>query len=283
MYNKIALFLIMPLAITGCATTSKIHPDFAKRHEHMQNIALLPSNIEVYEVTFNAGNKPLSELQEYVDAKSSASAAETFEEKGYQITKVKQSDIDNDPKIKEAWFNIQTLYKQALQDIAKNKKPNFTYEVGSGPNVFADKYQAHAIILMRQTGTKLSQGVINAQLVQNMASIATTLLVGVPAGGGVQPWWTLTTEIAVVDAESGDILWYNLGLTTDDYTDKKKEQLIPKHVKDVLKMFPDSKFKKPEPPQSKKDKEAVLVKPEGSNFGPVAAAASAVPRPGGTS
>ena len=250
---SLAPLLACALFLGGCATTVKVHPDFAKRHEHMQRIAVMPPDVEAYEITFNAGPKPLADLKELVESKSLQNINTAFKQKGYEVTNVAitSDKLEKDPQLKEAWFDIQTLYKQALKDIQANKKTSFTYEIGSGPNYFADKEKVNAIILTRQSGTKLSQGMIGAQLAQNIASIATSLLVGVSAGGGGQPWWTLDTQIAVVDAESGDILWYNLDRTIDDYTKPKDEKVIHDHINKILGLFPDSKFKKKETDTSK--------------------------------
>ena len=250
------------LLLSGCATV-KVHPDFKKQHEHMRKIALLPPDVEVYEITFNAGSKPLADVKETVETKSAAGIEEVLKAKGYDVSTVQVSSekMDADPKLKEAWFDIQTLYKQALKDIKANKKTSFTYEVGSGANYFAENHEANAIILTRQTGTRLSQGMNAAQIAQNVASALTYALVGVSAGGGGQPPFTLETEIAVVDTESGDILWYNLERITEDYTKPKDEKVISKHIKKILTLFPDSKFK----PEAK---EVASIKPQKQTLKP---------------
>lgn len=265
-------YTIMPVIVSslflgGCATV-KVHPDFKKRHETMRKVALLPPDVEVYEITFNAGNKPLADVKETVETKSAKNIDDAFKGKGYDVSTmaVDPEKLEADPKLKEAWFDIQTLYKQAVNEIKANKKTSFTYEIGSGPNYFAEQHQANVIVLTRQTGTRLSQGMNAAQLVRNVASIATQLLVGVSAGGSAQPPFTLETEIAVIDTESGDILWYNLERSTEDYTKPKDEKVIANHIKRILALFPDSKFK----PAAKEGDaaDAASIKPQKQSLKP---------------
>lgn len=262
------LFLLTGVLLTsGCATV-KTHPDFTKKHEHMQKLSLTPPDVEAYEITFNAGAKPLADLKSLVEKSSSKHFEEVLKDKGYDVTAVPidQAQLDQDPRLKEAWFEMQTLYKQALQDIQKNKKPGFTYEIGAGPNYFAEKYHANAVVLIRQRGTKLSDGMIASQVAANVASIATTLLVGVSAGGGVQPWRTLQTEVALVDADSGDILWYNIDQTVDDYTKPENDKVILAHIKKILGALPDSKLKPKKPAADKKADKPSQDKKGSANF-----------------
>lgn len=242
----VALVLFAPMMLTGCATF-KAHPGFSMRHETMKDIAVMAPDVQAYEVTFNAGNQPLAELQELVKTKSASNIEELLKDKGYKVTGVQitTDQLEKNAALKEAWFDIQTLHNQALDDIKKNKKKEFTYEIGSGPNYFAENHKADVIVLTRQTATKLSQGMINSQIASMAASAVTIALVGVAVGGNAQPWFSLNTEIAFVDTASGDILWYNLETTTEDYTKSdEKNKVIFNHLQRILKPFPDSKFKK---------------------------------------
>lgn len=265
-----ALSLIASVtAVTGCATV-KTHPEFADRHAQMKKIAVLPPDTQVYEVTFNAGNKPLADLTEIAKKHTAGALAKTLETKGYEVTpiSVEQKDLDADPALKEAIFNIHALYKKATEDITKNKKPSFTYDIGSSPNYFAEKNGVNALIVTRQVGNKLSDGTVAAQAISTTASVVTTVLLGVSAGGGMSQRYTLLTEIAVVDADLGDILWYHLGQTNENYTKVDDPKPIEKSIDAILKVFPDSKFKKPgalkaAPPKAPAD---TAGKAAGQNF-----------------
>ncbi len=233
---------LLAFALAGCATV-KTHPEFADRQAKIQKMAVLPPEVEAYEVTFNAGNKPLPELQAIVKNHTSSALISELQAKGYDASsiKIEQKDIDSDPALRNAFFEMQTLYKKATEDIAKGKKSQFTYDVGSSPNIFADRYQANVLVLTRQVASKPSGGVTAAELVTTTASIVTTALVGVSAGGGFTAPHTLVTEIAIIDADLGDILWYNLGQTTENFTKAENPKPVEKLVKQILGSFPSRK------------------------------------------
>jgi len=241
------------LLLTGCATV-KTHPEFMDRHPNMLRLAVLPPDTEAMEITFNAGNKPLADLKELVQTKSAESIETALKNKGYDVTPIKimGSDLNEDSALRQAVFDMQTLYKQAIVDIQKNKKKQFTYDIGSSANYFAEKHSVNAIVLTRQVATRLSDGVIAAQLASSIASAVTIALVGVSAGGGVQPHQQLTTEIAIIDADLGDILWYHLGMTTENFTKPENSKPIQKAIDLILKPLPDSKSKKASPAAMKK-------------------------------
>ena len=236
------LAFMMVLTVSGCATV-KTSPEFMERQAKIQRMAVLPPDVQAYEVTFNAGNKPLPELQEIVKNHTASSLITTLQSKGYEVSnaQISQKDIDSDPALRNALFEIQTLYKKATEDIAKGKKSQFTYDIGSAPNYFADRYQVNVLVLTRQVASKPSGGVTAAEILTTTASIVTTALLGVSAGGGFTAPQTLVTEIAVIDADLGDILWYNLGQTTENFTKADNPKPIDKLVNQILSSFPKRK------------------------------------------
>ncbi|MCG3177189.1 MAG: hypothetical protein MOGMAGMI_02157 [Candidatus Omnitrophica bacterium] len=275
-----ALSVCILLTQSGCATV-KVHPEFNDRHATMQRIAVLPPDTQVYEVTFNAGNKPLPELTEIARKHTSGALTKTLETKGYDVValSVEQKDLDNDPALKEAIFNIQTLYKQATEDIAKNKKPSFTYDLGSSANYFAERDKVNALIITRQVGNRLSDGSIAADVASTTASIVTAALLGVSAGGGMRSKYTLLTEIAVVDADLGDILWYHLGQTNENFTKAEDPKPIEKIIETIMGAFPASKVRPPAKDQKSESKPATTkdtAAGSGQNFAAKKPSAAAV-------
>jgi hypothetical protein len=251
----VAISLIALTAITtGCATV-KTHPEFNERHANIRSMAVLPPDTQAFEITFNAGNKPLKELEELVKGRTAEAISKALKDKGYEVVdvKIQQKDIDSNSALKEAFFEIQTLYKKATEEIAKNKKKQFTYDVGSSPNYFSEKYNVNTIVITRQVASKLSSGNVAAQVVSTTASIITAALVGVSVGGGMTPPYTLATEIAIVDADLGDVLWYHLAQTNENYTNEKDPKPITKLVETILKPLPPSKFKSSVPVEAKGD------------------------------
>lgn len=251
-----ATLLICLPALTGCATV-KTHPEFNERHASIKRLAILPPDTQVFEVTFNAGNKPLADIAGIVKKHAMPALSKSLKAKGYEVVEVsiEQKDLDADAALREAFFNIQALYKKATEEIAKGKKKTFTYDVGSSPNYFAEKHNVNALVITRQVGSKLSDGTVAGQVVSTAASVITTVLLGVSAGGGIQPRHTLATEIAIVDADLGDILWYHLGQTNENFTKQDDPKPSERLIDTILKPLPLSKFqdaKKTSPEESAK-------------------------------
>ncbi|MBI2094707.1 MAG: hypothetical protein HYT89_00885 [Candidatus Omnitrophica bacterium] len=248
LFKTAVVVLSVSVFLSGCASV-KIHPEFNERHPRMKNLVLLPPDVRAYEITFNAGSKPLDELTASMEKLSAETVKTVVEEKGYELTplSLSQKDLDSNPGLKDAFFELKTLYDQAIKDMQAGKKKSFTYDVGASGNYFAEKHGANAILYVREVGSRLSSGMTGAKVASATLSIATALLTGVAIGGPGQPQYGLLVETAVIDADLGDILWYNIKEAHDNFTNPADQKTLTKFVKDVLKPLPDSKFKQPKP------------------------------------
>jgi hypothetical protein len=227
---------------TGCATTVKQHPEFNDRHSKMQKLAVYPPDVKAIEVTFNTGQKPLPALIEALKTASTKTLQEEFKAKGYEIETIAitQDQIDKDPALKEAVYQLSTLYQKAIADMQKNTKKEFTYSVESAANYFTNSNKANAIIMTREVVLQQSSGLWGAQCASRVAAVTTQILFGVSAVN-VQSHFQNMVEVAIVDADQGDILWYNLKEVKDDYADPSHAETIPNIIKDVVKPFPNMK------------------------------------------
>lgn len=273
-FTAAVLCLAMTIATTGCSTV-KVHPEFDERHKSMKHITLLPPDVQAYEVTFNAGNKPLKDLMESMKAETAATMEKVMKQKGYRVTSLplKQEDLDANPELKSAFFELNKLYQQAIKDMNAGKKKEFTYSVGSAGNYFAEKYNANAIVVVRETGSRLSGGMTGAKVAEATLSIVAAALTGVAVSAPGQPLYSLTVETAVIDADLGDVLWYNLKAANDNFTNPGTPNTVIKFVQDTIAPFPDSKFK------SQMPVEEVSAKPAGSNLTPKNTASLPVTQP----
>ena len=252
-FKLTAVLLCASVALSGCATTVKVHPEFNERHEKMKKLVLLPPDAKAYEITFNAGNKPLADLMESMKTTSAEAVKASMEEKGYEVTPLalNQKDLDSNPVLKDAFFELKKLYDQAIADMRANKKNSFTYDVGSSGNYFAEKHGANAIVYVRESGSHLSSGETAAQVASVALGIATVLLTGVAISRPVQPQFSFMVEVAVIDADLGDILWYNVKASNDNFTNPADKKTVTKFVNDTVSAFPDSKFKAPKAEEAK--------------------------------
>ena len=267
-HKGIAVLVAISFGLSGCATV-KTHREFNDRHAHMQKVVMLPSDVQGYEVTFNAGSKPLADLSESMKTTSTESLKTALEQKGYEVTSLtlRQEDLDADPALKDAYFEVKKLYEQAIADMKAMKKRDFAFDVGSAGNYFAEKYGANAIVYLRGNGSRLSSGMTAAKVAEATATLAVTLLTGVAVGGFGQPLYSLSVDTAVIDADLGNILWYNSKEARDNFTNPGDKKTVAKFVKDTIQPLPDSKFKKPAEKKAAGTK-AEPVESKKSNFAP---------------
>ena len=240
------------IGLSGCATV-QTHPDFAARQKDIHTIQLVPPDIDAYEITFNAGNQPLPMAIDAIQGASYDQTQQLIESKGYNFVAVSPSDVSANPALKSALFEMQSLYKKALEDIAHGKQKQFTYTVGSSPNAFADFKAAEAVILIKATAWKKSKG-------ETAANVMEAIGVGVATLGMYTPQVTFHDagmQIAVVDANLGDILWYNYRDVPNAYDPANKNDMM-RLVKDTFGSFPnDSRGSAPVSAKKKEDRKSV--------------------------
>ena len=231
------LILAFSFSISGCATV-KTHPDFAARHKEIRSIQLVPPDVEAYEITFNAGNQPLPAAIEAMQAGTYGQIKNSLEEKGYQYQAITTEDINSNPQLKSALFEMQSLYKKAIEDITANRKKQFTYSVGSSPNAFADYKPAEALLLIREEAWKKSSG-------QSAADVTKAIGVGVATLGMFVPrvsFKKTLVEAALIDTNLGDVLWYNVNMN-EDVTEPTNKNDMMRFIKDVINPLPNSATK----------------------------------------
>lgn len=282
MKTKWFLFAAMVcVVLPGCATF-KAHPDFAERHQTMQSLSVLPPDVTAYRMTFNQGNQLVPEIIPVLEKASLDQSIRTLEEKGYEVRPLNltEEELAKNPELRSAIHEVRGLFTKACEDIAKNKKTEFTYTLGSSVNIFADRTDVNALMIARQVGIKKSGGELSADVTKSILVGAMTLGAFVPTVSNS----SMMMEVAIIDANLGDVLWYNLALTQNtgmflmEGDDPWKEKCTERFIRDLLKPFPDSKFKtKTEAPKkivsvtSSEIKEAAPAAPRKNNFGPAAA------------
>ena len=229
----VPVLLVGSLVMPGCATV-KTHPDFAARHKEMHTIQLVPPDIDAYEITFNAGNQPLPAALQAMETGTQEQVKVSLTEKGYQYHIITSSELNSNPQLKSALFEMQSLYKKAIEDITANRKKSFTYSVGSSPNAFADYKPAEAILLFKEEAWTKSQGQVTADVTKALGVAVATLGMYTP------PMYFKQTaaQVALVDINLGDILWYNVNINING-TEPTNQNDVMKFIKDIIKPLPN--------------------------------------------
>lgn len=230
------LIIVFLASTSGCASYMKC-PDFKERHQHIQHIAVVAPDIEVYRLTFKGDQEMLYELIPLVRQYSQDEFEITLKKKGYDVEKLDLSKeaLEKDPELKSALFNIRQAYNKKLQDIQRRKKRQFTYSLGSDVNLFADLGSADTLLFVKGTGYKKSGGEIAKDIVKSVLLSAVSL-------GNVMmlPSFNVAIfKVAFVDGDTGEILWFNHN-TNNANINVEKEKRVRSAMRSLLKPFPDS-------------------------------------------
>lgn len=238
----VAVLVALVLNVTGCATY-KIHPEFKDRHKNIKSVSLMPPQIDAYMLNFQGDKKMLTELIPIMDKTTIEQLTKSMTEKGYELKKLDLSEdaLKTNPDLRTNLFHINELFKKALEDIAKNKKSKFTYELGSDINTFSNLSNSDILVFIKEDGVKKSAGEIAKDLAKGLAISAACILIGAVYIPVPQAAATVV-HVAVVDGNDGAILWYNNNLNTPNYDPENQKQLA-NIVNSLIAPFPDSMFK----------------------------------------
>jgi len=243
--NKIAAVfvgMVFVLNVSGCATY-KMHPEFKERHKTIKSVAIMPPQVEAYVLTFKGDRKMLTDLMPIMGKTTVDEIEKILSNKGYEIKKLDLTEdaLKDKPDLRTSIFHINELFKKQLEDIAKNKKPKFTYTLGSDVNTFANLAECDILIFVKEDGVKKSAGEIAKDVAKGLMLTAACLLIGAVYIPIPQTAATVA-HVAIVDGNDGSILWYNNNVTTPNW-DPENQKHVALLIKNIISPFPDSVFK----------------------------------------
>jgi len=241
------------LSSSGCATY-RVHPEFEERHKKIHSVSIMKPEAEIYQVSFRGEKKLLTELMATLSQESVKEIKSVLEAKGYEVRELDLSEdvLKLDPSLRNAYFNVTKLFKKTIEDIKAGKKKQFTYDIGTEVNIFADRSGADVLIFTQESGFKKTAGEIAKEVTK-------TLLIAVATLGNIvvrSQYYATVIQLAVVDSNTGEILWYNTNESQCE-VDPADMKFIKRHIDMILKPFPDSVFKKKEMKASGKEQAVV--------------------------
>ncbi|WP_394172180.1 hypothetical protein [Thalassotalea litorea] len=224
MFNVFKKIIIVAVAlwVTGCAQTSvRHHQDFEEVAKTVSTVVVLPADVEVELLTFDGENEMLEEKSTQIRNSIDAIAKAKLKEENLNVIEfdfATEIAANEDfayaiTTAKEAWGKAkEDMYQTGFVD--EKKKAEFQTSFGSVLNIIADKTNADAVLLMHYSGFEKSEGLIAKDL-------ASSVLVGVLTMGAVVPVQATSgsfIDVALVDANSGKVIWANRkpGATTDE-------------------------------------------------------------------
>lgn len=239
--GRVLTTMAMGLVVcSGCATAGVVatHPDFKTRRAHIHTMAVLPSKVEVYKLTFKGDREMMYDLLPPIAQWANQEIQTTFITRGYEMRSLRLTDeaFANHPELKQSLSTIQDIFNKRLEEYHHRWFPAFrafTYSIGSEVNVFADHTDSDALVLMQCTGIKKTGGEITKDLAQSLliaaATLGSVLVIQYPS--------ITVIQMAVVDGNTGDILWY-ADNTQDAAFDIANETHFRKTLRHMVSQFP---------------------------------------------
>jgi hypothetical protein len=234
---KILNLLLAGLLFTGCAIapTFRAHPYLDEKIRTTKTVMMIPPKVDVYQITAGGVKEKMDEWTSEARKNVITAIEEELSDRPGIVFKT----LSEDSLSKEVEFNFEetlALYGAIDESIIihtygqpKNRFPekikDFDYSLGSEVKGLAE--QADALLLVSCVDHISTEG--------RKALMFTAAILGVYFQGGVT-----AVSVALVDANSGSVLWYNFKGSggTHDLRDPESAKSL---VKDLLKDFPISK------------------------------------------
>ena len=238
--SKLIQFLLAFSIFAGCATTPnyRSNPQFTEKFNTTKRILLIPLKTDVYQITaggvkekmdewtFQAKRNVMTAIQDELKKKPLL-FTQPFEE--LLLSAERKNNLDETRALYDAvsstiMFHTYGLPAHRFQD----KITNFDYSLG--PEIKELAGDVDAVLFVSCVDHIATAG----RKALQTGSVILGALVGVYVG----PEMGITTvSIALVDADSGFILWYNMHSSGGDH-DLRDPINTNTLVKDLLKEFP---------------------------------------------
>ena len=224
----------------GCASSIRMCPDYPQRKDQIKTIAIMPPEVEAIKITASGDNQMLFDLIPKLQYMITDQARLHLEKKdlSIKVLDISKDALKEDAELRTDLGSVQETFARGnAESIKKAYKKggdkNFNYSMDAEVNPFADRTDADALIFVRGTAAKKTKGAITKDYLKTFAIGMAT------AGQSVVlfPKSFIAFQIAVVDGNTGDVLWYNLGGIQDCSPDNYR--CIKRIVERLLKKFPD--------------------------------------------
>lgn len=238
-YLKYLAILIVIQSITACAsyTTTRKHKDFSELFPRYKSVAIFAGDIVVVEEGRN-GNKITMPSPEHLNSIKNI-ARNALLKKGYTVTAV----IDNNNTASED--ELKESYTKTVSDVyakserAKQEEAFITTDKRIAPVAadIAKKSGADMLMFLGYTGNEMSQGRINIKFAQDLA----LAFIGIQNETHIKNG---TAIIGLIDGNTSQLLWTNLGKDYEDYDSSivrlvTKKNIIETAFANALKDLPD--------------------------------------------
>jgi hypothetical protein len=215
------LRLMLPCAglllvlLQGCSYTSeRQHPEFDTSRPFIERVAILPASVSIQLKTFTGEDEHLEDQEETVRQYLDKQARSVLKKNGYGVCDVHFEELAaTDSELAFQIEQLKNAYDAASKDlysgetVAADDYKRFRVTVGPIVNRFAELADADALLFMEFVGIVKSEG-------QMRKEIAANILLGALTGSYAHPISeTSAIQVALLDANTGEVLWTNINST----------------------------------------------------------------------
>jgi len=234
---KILLLVLLICFIPGCATTHRTNPKFAKYFETPKKVAIVTPDIKINKLTAGGVSELIDEWSEQAKGKV-LSAMQSELKKFPYITVLRLDEEKLNTQDKDFFKEEKGLFNALAYSIVahtylpgstfQHKISNFDYTFGEEISKLSMKAQSDALLFCAGTNYIWTAGRVCLATAGILVTAVTGVAVIVPAG----PEWL---AVSLVDAKTGDVLWFDYVILPGDLRD---EYVDTQQMKRVFSSFP---------------------------------------------
>jgi len=203
--------------LSGCATTPyRAHPQFEERLRSGLRVAVMPPDVKVYQITAGEVQEQMDEWTE--TARKNVVAAISKRLTGGGGLTIRDFDPTQSEAAREEFEDARWLFQAVALSAAlhayptpvqlETKKERFDYTLGPLPTL-AQASEADALLFVQGLDHISTSGRVARDVILTILAVAATAAARSPIifpgpSGGVTGMWA-----ALVDAQTGDVLWFN--------------------------------------------------------------------------
>jgi hypothetical protein len=224
--KKILLFLLVVTCV-GCNTTYRRSPNFGAALPSLKTVAVLPPDVRVYQISAGGVSEEMDEWS--AQAKTNIEKSLKKYLGGGTQSNLELKFIAEDwikANLKDEWRQQKAMYEAVAAGVIRHtysptenfqdKIKNFDYSMGAEVGNLAREIGSDGLIFItgsdaQETGGRMAVNFLRAAVL------------------GVYVYNPSFLSLGLVDGKTGDLLWFNVTLGTQDYN-----FLNPKHIDSII-------------------------------------------------
>lgn len=220
---KVLLILLVASILLNCTSTRKLHEDWDKKRTDIKTVTILPPQMEFIIQTATL-NEPKPEFNDTLSFTVEAALTQLLRDYNFEVGDAVISDsiLMADQELARDLTNTFKKFAEIASEIVKENPKYLDKKMNPEIGQFADRAAANYIFLIKGVGFGASGGAVAKDIA---IGVVTAVLFG---SVGVRQYDGLILEIAIVDANTAEVIFYNRN-TESDY--------MPLEQKDCRKLL----------------------------------------------